>query len=69
MIVRMIAHTRQLACRWLKEHMPKTYHATVDADMKTDLNWRFIHLKGGDEGTFRTSTSYVSDTIQRQGHQ
>lgn len=38
---------QQSPCRWLQEHMPKTYHATLDADMKTELNRRFINLHGG----------------------
>jgi hypothetical protein len=34
------------AGRWLMSHMPKTYNAIVDPDMKSDLNIRFMELNG-----------------------
>jgi hypothetical protein len=38
---------QQSPCCWLQEQMPKNYHATLDADMKTELNRRFIRLHRG----------------------
>jgi hypothetical protein len=38
---------QQLPCCWLQEQMPKNYHATLDADMRTELNRWFIRRHGG----------------------